>query len=67
MVFNVIEEIHDVVVFGGVLAEGDLRFLFAAVVLVEDQWRYSSCVRLLSYQYRLLHVVLKVLLDFLIS
>jgi hypothetical protein len=65
MVLNMIEEIHEVMVFGGVLAETNLGFLLAAVVLVEDQRRHSSFVRLLSRKHR--HLLLKVFLRVLVA
>jgi hypothetical protein len=65
MVLNMIEKIHEVIVFGGVLAETNLRFLLATVVLEEDQRLHSSFVRLLSRKHRLLlQVFLRVLVAF---
>lgn len=52
MILNLIEEIHEVIVFGGVLAETNLGFLLAAAFLVEDQRRHSSFLRLLSCKHR---------------
>jgi len=52
MILNMIKEIHEVTVFGGVLAETNLGFLLAVVVLVKDQRRHSSFVRLLSCKHR---------------
>jgi len=67
MILNMIEEIHEVMVLGGVLTETNLGFLLAAVVLVEDQRRHSSFVRLLSRKHRhllLLQVLLRDLVAF---